>query len=572
MTTRIFEGLPAAPGLVSGPAFIWQDVDLTLPVPYPCTDVEAAWKKILKAIESAKQELVLIRTRIETDLGREEAEIFAAHLMMVEDVALLDMVKSALKKGTNPEAAWFESIETFAGMLENIPDDLLKARAVDIRDVGQRVLAHLLGKSFTRNVIDTPVVVVARDLTPSQTATMDRRFILAFCTAEGGPTSHTAILSKTLGIPAIVALGKTILSIAPEEFLLVDANAGRVIYRPTSQEKMVFEQHVTRNSSRDADDLKAALQAAITKDGRQVEVFANIGGPEDVEVAIAHGAEGIGLFRTEFIYLNRSTMPGIDQQLDAYRSVIKALAGRPLVVRTMDIGGDKQVDYLGITAETNPFLGWRGIRMITERPDFLRDQFYALLRAGQGTDLRIMLPMVSQVEEVVQARKILDQVLQDVKADVPGYSVKLQYGMMVEVPSAALMIEHFAPHVDFFSIGTNDLTQYTLAMDRTNSRLAPYASPFHPAVLKLIASTVSTAHEHGKWVGMCGEFAGEPAAIPFLLGIGLDEFSMAAKAIPPAKQLIRRFSVQECQGIAQKVLRLPGAKETRAFLKDVYAS
>ncbi|MDZ4158982.1 MAG: phosphoenolpyruvate--protein phosphotransferase, partial [Anaerolineaceae bacterium] len=429
-------------------------------------------------------------------------------------------------------------------------------------------LAHLLGKCAAQIVLRKPSIVIARDLTPSQTALMDHASVLAFCTAEGGATSHTAILAKSLGIPAIVALGETILDLPPCDFVLVDAIAGELTHQPTPEQRQIFKQRRIQAISQQEEVLKAAFEPAITRDNVCVEVFANIGSVADAQAAIAHGAEGVGLFRTEFLFLSRQSMPSVEQQIEVYRKVIDTLGGRPLVVRTLDIGGDKQVDYLGIIAEANPFLGWRGIRMISERADVLRDQLYALLTAAAGTDLRIMLPMVSQVEEVISARRLLDEALAAVRQADADFQIKLQLGIMIEVPSAALMVEHFAPHVDFFSIGTNDLTQYTLAVDRMNARVASLASPFHPAVLKLIERTVRVAHENKKWVGMCGELAGEPLAVPFLLGVGLDEFSMPPPAIPTIKHIIRQISVGACKGIAEHVLRLATTEETRDYLKS----
>jgi len=567
--STIFKGISAAPGLASGLAFLWQETDLKLPEPYVCSDPEAAWQKIHAAIDQAKQEIGQIRLKAESRLGKSEAAIFDAHLMMVEDVSLLEMVTEALKAGANPEAAWNNSIEAFAGMLEKLSDPLLSARAADVRDVGGRVLAHLLGRPLVENTIESPSIVIARDLTPSQTTLMDHSKVLAFCTSEGGPTSHTAILSKALGIPAIVAMGEAILGISNGDLLLVNSENGTLTCRPSEAQMLEFNRRQAQKSAQASSDLEMAFQPAITRDGFRVEVVANIGSAEDASLAVRYGAEGVGLFRTEFLYLNRSSMLVLNQQVENYSQVIKALQGLPLVVRTLDIGGDKQVDYLGIRKEGNPFLGWRGIRMVFERPEILAEQFRALLLAGRGTDLRIMIPMVARKEEVVRARLILDETLQTVRDEHPSYQVRLQFGIMIEVPSAALIAEHLAPLVDFFSIGTNDLTQYTLAMDRMNARIAPFATPFHPAVLRLIERTITVGHEYGKWVGMCGEFAGEPAAIPFLLGLELDEFSISPASIPLAKRIIRQLSRKDCREIARFALGLAEAGEVEAYLKSI---
>lgn len=568
-TSRVYRGISAAPGLTAGPVYIWLGHELSLPTPYRCEDPEGAWQKILAAIKETQIEIGQMREQVLREGGKNAADIFDAHQMMVADVSLHERVRASLKSGINPEAAWHDSIEDFAKMLEDLPNPTLSGRAADVRDAGNRVLAHLLGKPTTANAINEPSVVIARDLTPSQTAGMDRHMMLAFCTAEGGPTSHTAILAKALGIPAIVAMGSAILTITPDDYALVDAGVGEMTINPDKEKKKSFSLQQTQALAQAKKDERTASSAAVTRDGVRVDVFANIGGVADAQSAIEHGADGVGLFRTEFLYLNRKNMPSVEEQVGVYHQVLQTLNGRPLVVRTLDIGGDKRVEYLGITKEPNPFLGWRGIRMINERPEIVRDQFYALIKAAQGTEIRIMVPMVSDVGEVTQARRLLNEALKSLDQEGFGYPGKYQFGIMVEVPSAALMIEHFAPHVDFYSIGTNDLTQYTLAVDRMNARVAAMASPFHPSVLKLIERTVRIAHEHGKWVGLCGELAGEPLAVPFLLGIGLDEFSMSADAIPTIKRIIRQLSRQECKELAEHALGLATFQEVQDYLRGV---
>jgi len=568
-TSTHFKGLPAAPGLAAGPCFILQEPVITLPQPYHCEDPQAAWQKIHAAIEATKTAVLEISERVARDLGEEEAAIFEAHRMMLEDAELHDMVRQALQEGTNPEAAWHNSIEIFASLLEGLDDTTLSARAADVRDVGKQVLARLLGVNIEGGRLHQASIVLARDLAPSQTAALDHHLVLAFCTAQGGPTSHTAILAKALGIPAIVALGDEVMSVNPNSLVLVDAAQGTLTIDPSGPEVASFEMHREEAEARRSTDIRAAFTPAVTRDGLPVEVFANIGSAADARSAVANGAEGVGLFRTEFLYLNRSGLPTIVQQVDIYQEVVQALDGRPLVVRTLDIGGDKSLDYLGISPEPNPFLGWRGIRMIDEKPELLRDQFYALLKAGQGSDLRIMIPMVSRLDEILRARELMEEAITAIHHEITDYTVKLQFGIMVEVPAAALMVEHFAPYVDFYSIGTNDLTQYTMAVDRMNARVAALASPFDPAVLKLIERTIRMAHEHQRWVGMCGEFAGEPLAVPFLIGVGLDEFSMAPASIPGIKSLLRKLSRNECIPIAQDVLKLPTAEAVRTFLEDV---
>lgn len=565
-----YVGIAAAPGYAVGPIFIWQERGLDLPEPYSIDDPERAWEEIEKAISQVKSDIEEMRDRAAGEVGEKEAAIFDAHASIIEDVALRDRVQKKLDEGVNPEAAWQESYQSFAQKLEELPDTTLSARAADIRDVGEQVLAVLLGYSTTAQKLESPAIIIARDLTPSQTIKMERDKVLAFCTAEGGKTSHTAILANALGIPAVVAMGEEVLDITEGIMGAVDGEDGFLAINPSQRKLNAIERKKVQSRHQFEEDLKQADQPAITTDGMEVEVAANIGKSIEAAQAVKFGAEGVGLFRTEFLYLDRETAPSIEEQVAAYREVIDALKGRFMVVRTLDVGGDKQLPYLDIQEEPNPFLGWRAIRMIDKRPDVLEDQFYALLLAGEGTDLRIMIPLVSRVSEVIEARKLLDNALKRARENKPGFDTQLQFGIMVEVPSAALMVDHFAPHVDFFSIGTNDLTQYTLAVDRMNQRVASLASPYSPAVLKLVDRTIRRAHRHDKWVGLCGELAGDPLAAPILLGMGLDEFSMSPRSIPRIKAIIRELSVAECKKVADHVLTLESAEQVRSYVKDQF--
>jgi len=564
-----FLGIAAAPGLAVGPALLWPAMNLSGAQSVACDTPEQAWETIRRAIDEVKVEIEAMQNKVLDQAGKDEAAIFSAHLLMIEDVALHDLVKKNLLATENPDIAWHNAVNSFADLLAGLPDPTLSVRATDVRDIGLQVLIRLLGNSpEEEGKLSEPSVIVARDISPSQTAKMDHELILAFCTADGSPASHTAILSKALGIPAIVAMGDELLDIPEGSRLLVDAQKGVITLNPSEDTVAAFRARQQRAHQRLKEDLIAANQPAVTKDGVQIRVFANIGGVKDIEVALRHGAEGVGLFRTEFLFLGRSRLMDIEEQVSAYREIIQALEGRPLVVRSLDFGGDKNVEYLGIQEEPNLFSDRRAIRMLSERPEILEDQFYAVLKAAEGTDLRIMVPMVSQVDEVIKARELLNKALDRVRGDIRDYSVQLQFGIMIELPSAALIVEHFAPYVDFYSIGTNDLTQYTLAVDRMNAREAGLASPFSPAVLKLVERTIRIAHKHGKWVGMCGEFAGEALAVPFLLGVGLDEFSMSAQAIPTVKQAIRKWDRVECQKLADQVLELSSAQDVRAFLEQ----
>jgi phosphoenolpyruvate-protein phosphotransferase len=565
LQSRVLKGIPAAPGFAQGRAVFWAKEDLSVPR-YTAPDPAAEQTRLNEARAKALEEVEVIQQKAALETHAGEADVFTAHQMFLDDVALLKKVQSSLEGGQNAEAAWMDAIESFANQLAAIPDPTLSARAADIRDVGRRVLGHLLGKSTGELQLDGPSVIVAADLSPSQTVGLDKEKVLAFCTAEGGPTSHTAILAKALGLPAVVALGEQLLSVTSGSVLLVDGNQGEVVVNPDEQRLAAFRMVSSRSNLRKEQALTAAALPAVTQDKRVVEIVANIGGLADAQAAMRFGAEGVGLFRTEFLYLERKDLPSEAEQIQVYRQVFDALGNRPVVVRTLDIGGDKAVSYIGFPEEANPFLGWRAIRMNEGRPDIFQSQVRALLRAAVGVDLRIMVPMVSSIEEVVQTRRMLDEVHRSLIDKGIPCADRVQFGIMVEIPSAALIADRLAPLIDFFSIGTNDLTQYTLAVDRTNSRVAHLASPFHPAVLRLIQMTVQAAHHYGKWVGVCGEFAGEVLAAPVLLGLEVDEFSMAPALIPTVKDAIRKCTQAECKTLAEQAVALSSTTEVIELL------
>jgi phosphoenolpyruvate-protein phosphotransferase len=452
--------------------------------------------------------------------------------------------------------------------MEALPDPTLSSRAVDIRDIGRQVLGHLMGKPEEHLLLESPVIVIASDLTPSQTAGLEKEKVLAFCLEKGGPTSHSAILAKALGIPAVVGLGSQITTVTGGTQILVDGSQGLVIINPDEETTASFHQLTEHSKRRKEDAAASAHQSAVTLDGRLIEVAANIGGLSDADAALANGADGVGLFRTEFLFLNRRDLPGESEQVGVYKQVFDRLSDLPIVVRTLDIGGDKAVSYIGFEEESNPFLGWRAVRMNESRPDIFTSQVRALLQAGCGKDLRIMVPMVSNIEEISLARHLLDTARQKLISEGLPCASRVQFGIMVEIPSAAIIADRLAPALDFFSIGTNDLTQYTLAADRTNARVAHLASPFHPAVLRLIQMTIQSAHAHHKWAGLCGEMAGEVIAVPLLLGLGLDEFSLAPAMVPSIKQAIRKCTLTDCKGIAEKALSMTSISEVIGMLKE----
>ena len=563
--SRTLKGIPVAPGLACGRAVLWVEESLHVPH-YPVSDVAGEMRRLAAARQQSRRELDALHEQVAGQAGSAEAAVFTAHRMFLDDKVLLKRVQLAVEGGLNVEASWSEAVGYYASQLENLPSPTLGARAADVRDVGRRVLRHLLGLPSGQLQLDEPVIIVAGDLSPSQTATLDKSKVLAFCTAEGGPTSHTAILARALGLPAVVALGPAILQVAAGDLLLVDGARGEVRLNPPPEELASFRSLSARDRQPEQDALDAASQPAVTLDGVALEVVANIAGWQEAQSALDFGAEGVGLFRTEFLYLDRASLPGETEQVAAYRKVFRVMGDKPVVVRTLDIGGDKSVAYLGFTREANPFLGWRAIRMNHGRPDVFKSQVRALLQAAAGADLRIMLPMISNLEEVTTARQLLEECRDELLGAGLPCAARVQFGIMVEVPSAALIASHLAPHVDFFSLGTNDLTQYTLAVDRTNARVAHLASAYHPAVLALIRMTVRAAHAHGKWAGLCGELAGDVLAVPLLLGLGLDELSMSPALIPAVKRAIRRCDRARCQQLADQCLSLSTSAEVVELL------
>lgn len=567
---QVFNGIAAAPGFASGTSLLWHKESITFER-MTGRNPQYERQRIDKSIKLAQKELIALRDQMINEKHEAEAVVFDAHILMLEDPSLLQYIDGLLEKTVNAEAAWMDGIHFFSEQLASIPDATLQARAADLKDSGLRVLRHLLGRNEGNQfVIPHPSVLIARDLAPSETAGMDKSKVLAFCTAEGGPTSHTAILAKAYGIPAVVGLGDDILNIPNGTMLLVDGKNGKVIVNPDEETISSFLLRKRQECEKEEIEYKMAHEPATTADGYTVEVVANVGNPEEAEKALCYGGEGVGLFRTEFIFLDRQTEPSEEEQYAAYRNLLEIMENRPVVVRTLDIGGDKDIPYLDLEKEENPFLGWRAVRMCLDRPEFFKKQLRALWRAGLGHDLRIMFPMIATLDEVHKAKSILmearDEVIQ------AGYTVvdKIQVGIMVEVPSVVVLAEQFARYVDFFSIGTNDLTQYTLAAERTNPKVAHLGDACHPSVLRQIKTVIEAGHAAGLWVGVCGELAGDPEAIPVLLGLGLDEFSMAPRAIPHAKAIIRRWTKKQAADLAKQVLTLESAEQVRLAVRNYH--
>jgi len=560
---KTLKGLPASRGIAIGRAFIYQSEEPEV-ASYCVEDVEAELSRLEQALEASREQLEKIRVKAEAEAGKEIAEIFDAHILILEDPAFLDGVKTRIaEQKMNAEAAVAEVVREYAALLASLESEYMRARAADVEDVGKRVIRNLMGmEEASLEDLSEPVVVIAHDLTPSDTARMPKDRVLAFCTARGGLTSHTAILARSLGIPAVVGLGDEALeSIQAGELLIVDGEEGIVLLEPGPQDLERYQERRKRLELICSEEKLIAREEARTQDGHRIEVAANIGDVESARLAVEYGAEGVGLLRTEFLYLERSTPPSEEEQFSAYCAIAEALGGRPLIIRTLDIGGDKPVPYLEMEQEDNPFLGCRGIRLSLREMELFRTQLRAILRAAHEHNIKVMFPMVADVSEVCRARELLSEVRDELREAGIPFAGGLEVGIMVETPAAAVAADILAGEVDFFSIGSNDLIQYTMACDRTNEVVSYLYLPLHPAILRLIKGVIEAAHAKGKWVGICGEMGGEPKCIPILVGLGIDELSMQHTAIPTAKRIIRAITLSEARTLAEKALSFSTAEE-----------
>ena len=551
-------GVSASTGLAIGP--LRQYKQRAIVVEDQRSDPTVEGNKFQSALDAAQGDLGRLYEEVKTRLGSGKAAIFRVHAEFLNDATLIGQTIVLIYQGHSAAWSWQQAIHERVSQMQKLDDPVLAGRAVDLSDVGQRVLRHLVGASDEQPVShDTPVILIAEDLTPSDTAALDTDTILGFCTAKGGPTSHSAIIARSLGIPAIVGAGDVVLNLPNGTPSILDGSAGKLYVNPAeadvqaaraAQQQLQQEQEVA-----DA----ARFAPAITTDGYHVEVAANINRAADAPQAVAAGAEGVGLMRTEFLFLGRDSAPTEEEQFEAYRDMALALQGRPLIIRTLDIGGDKEVPYLNLPKEDNAFLGIRGIRLCLVRPDLFIPQLRAIYRAATYGPIKIMFPMIATLEDVQQARAVTEQVRQELKAPL------VPIGIMVEVPSAAILADQLAPEIDFFSIGTNDLTQYTLAMDRLHPQLAKQADALHPAVLRMIDSTVRAASKADKWVGVCGGLAGDLKGAVILTGLGVSELSVGVPSIATVKAEIRSHSLAEMQALAQQALQCRTAAEVRSL-------
>jgi phosphotransferase system enzyme I (PtsI) len=566
--TLSLKGIAASPGIAIAKVFHLA-ADRFIPVQQSVQNSAQEIEKFRHAVAITRDEVEAIRTSTEERLGADKAEIFEGHLMILEDPDLIEAIEQKISdEAMNAEFALHEVSQSFIELLQSMSDELLRGRAVDIEDVSGRIMSHLRGVSHIDLAnLSEECIIVARDLTPSDTAQLNLDFVRGFVTEVGSRTSHSAIMARSLEIPAIVGIGSAIHDIPEHAVIVMDANQGIVLIEPTEEELAAYQDKKQKDDLRRVELSKLKDQPTLSKDDKQVELVANIGSLEDIQRAIDNGAEGIGLFRTEFLYMGRSSLPTEGEQFTSYKYALEKMNPKPVVIRTLDIGGDKELPYMELPKETNPFLGQRALRLCLDRQDLFRTQLRALLRASRYGNLKIMFPMIAVLEELLEAKKLLEEEKQKLIAEGVQLAEHIEVGMMVEIPAAAVAADLFAPEVDFFSIGTNDLIQYTMAADRMNETVSYLYQPWHPSLLRLIRFVIQAAEKEGKWVGMCGEMAGDQTAIPLLLGLGLHEFSMSAGSILQARELIGQLDQSEWSVHANQALTMRSTQEITQFVE-----
>ena len=567
----ILRGIAAAPGIAIGRAFLFRSEELAVPhQSIRPSDVAREQERLRDAIAKTRSQIAAIQDRIAQEMGQEHAEIFSAHLMVLEDKTMLGEVLLTIEKEhKNAEYAFQEVIHRYVSAFLRMEDEYLRERTADIDDVRKRVLKNLLGQRHeTLEDVPEKTVIVAADLSPSDTAQMRKDKVHAFVTDIGGRTSHTAIMAKSLEIPAVVGLVKATQTIQRGDLLIVDGIHGEVYVNPDPLTVERYQREQARIADVEKNLLRLKDLPAETLDGRRIELSANIELPSEVASVIAHGADGIGLYRTEFFYMNRSDIPTEEEQFQAYKEVVQQITPDPVVIRTLDLGGDKFVSQLDLPHEMNPFMGWRAIRFCLARPEIFKVQLRAALRASVYGNLKLMYPMISGLEELQQANRLLREAQDELRRAHVAFDERIEVGAMIEVPSAAITCDLLAKEAKFFSIGTNDLIQYALAVDRVNEKIAYLYDAAHPAVLRLVKHIVDTGHQQGLWVGMCGEMAGEPALSLLLLGLGIDELSTSPVLVPEIKRVIRSVEYKYAQEIAKEALTLSTGKDVEEFAKS----
>jgi len=550
------QGIAASDGIAIAKVYTLTEPDLTV-TKVTVEDSEKEVSRLDDALAASIKDVELIKETALKNLGEEEAQVFDAHLMVLSDPELIGQVKDSITSNkVNAESALKEVTDMFISIFAGMEDNpYMQERAADIRDVSKRVLAHLLGvKIPSPATIKDEVIIVAADLTPSDTAQLNRQYVKAFVTDIGGRTSHSAIMARSLEIPAIVGTKEVTSTAKDGDIIIVDGLTGDVFLNPSEEVIAEYRAKAEAFAAQQAEWEKLKDSKTYTKDGHQVELAANIGTPKDLEGVVNNGAEGVGLYRTEFLYMDSHDMPTEEDQFEAYKAVLEGMNGKPVVVRTMDIGGDKELPYLPLPHEMNPFLGYRAIRISLNEPEMFRTQLRALLRASVYGKLRIMFPMIATLNDFRGAKALLEEEKAKLIAEGVAVSDDIQVGIMIEIPAAAVLAHQFAKEVDFFSIGTNDLIQYTMAADRMNERVSYLYQPYNPSILTLIKHVIDSAHKEGKWAGMCGEMAGDQTAVPLLVGLGLDEFSMSASSVLKTRSLISKLTLSDMQALADKAI------------------
>lgn len=566
---KFIKGIDASPGVAIGKVYLHKEVELVINT----GDIESIDKekeRLLTSRDKSKEQLLEIRKKTAVKLGEDKASIFDGHVTLLEDEDLFDEVVELIEdEEISAENALSRGIESYCEMLGNLEDEYLRERAADLRDIGNRWLHNILGHELgDLSSLQPNTVIIAKDLTPSDTAQIDLENVLAFVTEIGGRTAHSSIMARSLEIPAVVGTGDICSYVKGGETIIVDAMTGDVIINPDKEEIAKYEKKREAFTA-EKEELKMLIDKnAVSLDGINVGMCGNIGSPNDLAGLHRNGAQGIGLYRTEFLFMNNDRFPTEDEQFGAYKTVVESMEGKAVTIRTMDIGGDKALSYMELPKEENPFLGWRALRVCLDRTDILKTQFRALLRASAFGYVKIMLPMIISLDEVRQARAILEECKAELRAEGIGFDENIQYGIMVETPAVAMRAKYFAKEVDFFSIGTNDLTQYTLAVDRGNENIAHLYDPFNPAVLQAIKMSIDGAHSEGITISMCGEFAGDERATAVLFGMGLDSFSMSAISIPKVKKAIMKLNKKECEALVEKILAMDTAEEIKATIAE----
>ncbi len=570
--TKLITGIASSDGYAHAKVYRLVEPDLTVErKTIENTSVEV--ERFYKAIEQSNAEILKIRAIAEESLGEEEAQVFDAHAMILSDPDMTGQVEELINSNKiNAEAAYQEVTDTFITLFESMEDNpYMQERAADIQDVRKRVLASLLGVTLpSPATIDEEVVVIAHDLTPSDTAQLNKKYVKAFVTNIGGRTSHSAIMARSLEIPAIVGTGNITSEVSDGDFLIVDGREGDVLVNPSAEEVAEYAKKAEDYANLKLEWDKLKDEPSVTADGKVFELAGNIGTPRDVEAVLDNGGEAVGLYRTEFLYMDSQELPSEDEQFEAYKEVLEDMDGKPVVVRTMDIGGDKELPYLELPEEMNPFLGYRAIRISLDQDDIFRTQLRALLRASVYGSLRIMFPMIAVLQEFRDAKTIYEEEKAKLLAEGVEISDDIQLGIMVEIPATAVLADQFAKEVDFFSIGTNDLIQYTMAADRMNEDVSYLYQPYNPSILRLIKNVIDASHAEGKWTGMCGEMAGDQIAVPLLVGMGLDEFSMSATSILQTRSLMKTLDSKKMEELVDKAINETTTVEEVIALVEEY--